>query len=706
MRPADWFARNVRAALADQDLGRAVASTAARKIAARQQAVAAVPNFDTLRDLARDIKRHTIANLDHYLDQFIANVEQQGGVVHLADDTHGARRIVADIAARRGVRLAAKSKSMLTEEIDLNPALEAVGVRVVETDLGEFIVQLDRDRPSHIVSPIIHKSIPAIAQTLSRELGVEYSENPAVLVGHARRHLREVFRHCDLGISGVNFAVAQSGTLCICTNEGNGRLVCSRPPVHVALMGIEKLIPRMADLAVMLKILARSSTGQPITVYTSLISGPRRGGDPDGPDELHVVIVDAGRRRIRDSACADVLNCIRCGACLNACPVFAHIGGHAYGNVYPGPIGKLLAPLLGDPCGYADLPQASSLCGRCREVCPVRIDIPELLVRLRHDQVTRDDLPWARRLAFDALLHVLANPLLYRLAQRAGRWLLAPFSDGEWVRRLPGAAASLTKYRDLPRPAARTFRQIWQDELGQDVAPTAGRAADDATRSETLPVGEHRPAGAESAGSRPSGAVEPSLPPIEPAAVRCVSRTADLSAVFSQRAAESGMRVRRCGSAELAGHVAELVVRLAEPVGDRPLRVLLEPDLPGRAALLERLGSRIEPLEPSAGDAVMFAADVGITTVRAAVAETGSLVCSSGPQRWRGLSLVPPVHVAIVYQRQIVADLVDLLADLGDQELPTSLTLISGPSKTADVGGILITGMHGPGRVGVVLAAD
>ncbi len=459
-----WFERNVEKALADDVVRAAIDNAAVKKIDARAAAVAEVANFETLRDLARDIKQHTVENLDRYLDQFIANVEALGGKVHLAETAGDANRIIAGIARDNDLKLGVKVKSMTSEETELNAALEAAGVRVVETDLGEFIVQLDHDRPSHIVTPIIHKNRKIIAQAFAREIGVEYTENPETLTMHARRYLRDIFRRCDLGVSGVNFAIAETGTICICTNEGNGRLSTTRPKVHVALMGIEKVIPRMADLAVFLKILARSSTGQPITVYTSLINGPRRPADPDGPEQLHVVILDGGRRRVLRGEYSEVLRCIRCGACLNACPVYRRIGGHAYGNVYPGPIGKLLAPLLNDKDHYADLPQASSLCGLCLEVCPVRINIPDVLVRLRRDQVRDGAVPADRLRAFRWMFRALASPWRYRLAQKLARLVTAPWADGQWNRKLPGPAKRFTRFRDVPRPAARPFRELWKQE--------------------------------------------------------------------------------------------------------------------------------------------------------------------------------------------------------------------------------------------------
>jgi L-lactate dehydrogenase complex protein LldF len=440
----------------------AVHQATLRKLEARQIALAELRNHEALRDLAAQIKQHTIENLPRYLEQFVVAAESNGTRVHLAADASAAREVVRGIAQASGSKLAVKSKSMTSEEVYLNEALEAAGVRVVETDLGEFIVQLDHDRPSHIVTPIIHKDRRQIAQTMVREIGCDYTEDPVELTAIAREYLRDVFRRCDLGITGGNFAVAQTGTICICTNEGNGRMTVTRPRVHVALVGIEKLVPRLVDLSVFLKLLARSSTGQPLTVYTSLITGPKRPPDRDGPEELHVVLLDNGRSDILGGPFAEVLRCIRCGACLNACPVFRNIGGHAYGGVYPGPIGSLVTPLLGGIAEHAELPRASSLCGACEVVCPVKIDIPGFLVKLR--ALTRDRQPFSKRAAMSVWKWIMRSPKLFDWAQRSLGWVLGRDQDG-WISRGPGPAGEWLKVRDLPPPPKQSFRRRWQEGL-------------------------------------------------------------------------------------------------------------------------------------------------------------------------------------------------------------------------------------------------
>ena len=462
MSSSKAFRNRVAQAIADRRVVDAVHLATWRKVEARADSLKQLRNPEELRELAARIKQHTLENLPDYLEQFSEQVRRNGGQVHLAKDAAAAREIVCRLARSHGLKLAVKVKSMTTEEIELNPALEAAGVQVFETDLGEFIVQIDHDRPSHIVTPIIHKDRRQIATAMARELGVAYTEDPTELTMLARQYLRDVFRRCDLGISGVNFGIAETGTICICTNEGNGRMSTTRPRMHVALMGIEKVIPRMRDLAVFLKLLSRSSTGQPMGSYTSLITGPKRPTDADGPERLHVILLDNGRTDILSGPFAEVLSCVRCGACLNACPVYRNIGGHAYNSVYPGPIGSLVTPLLDVHGDHDDLPRASSLCGACQAACPVQLDIPELLTKLR--AAASDRQSWAKRAVVRGWLQAMRSETTYCLGQR----LMATFlpDDGEgWATRGVGPLASWISKRDLMRPGERSFRQIWEERL-------------------------------------------------------------------------------------------------------------------------------------------------------------------------------------------------------------------------------------------------
>src|SRR5882724_5506808 len=380
----ETFDANARAALNDVQLRGALRNATSLFGKRRLAAANSLPDWEDLRTQARSIKDHTLLNLEKYLDEFTANAEAAGAQIHWARDAAEANSIVCRLAQERKVRLIVKSKSMTTEEIHLNAALEAAGVEALETDLGEYIIQLAGETPSHIIAPAIHKTRHQIADLFVEKLGIAPTDDIPTLTITARRVLREKFGAADIGVSGVNFGVAETGTILILENEGNIRLTTSLPKTHIAVMGIEKVIPTFADLEVFLKLLPRSGTGQHLTAYQSLITGTKRSPGQEGPDELHIVLLDNGRSKmLAHRITRQSLACIRCGACLNACPVYQQIGGHAYGSVYPGPIGAVITPQLFGLAKAAQLPYASSLCGACREVCPVKIDIPELLLYLR-----------------------------------------------------------------------------------------------------------------------------------------------------------------------------------------------------------------------------------------------------------------------------------------------------------------------------------
>jgi L-lactate dehydrogenase complex protein LldF len=464
---AKSFDQRTAEALADGQLRTTLRSVTTVILGSRRAGLGRLDDSDAWRDHARRLRAHTLSRIDSYLDQFIANVDARGGHAYYAATAADAVRYVRDLAISKGVKLAVKSKSMVTEEIELNHHLESAGIRVVETDLGEYIVQLANDRPSHIVMPIMHMTRHQVADLFRAKIGAtdaDLADIPA-MTQLARRVLREEFINADMGISGVNFAVAETGSITICTNEGNGRLSTTMPRIHVAMMGIERIVPTVHDLGVMLQVLARSSTGQNLTVYTNVVTGPRPRdvdrAEGDGPDEFHVVMVDNGRSRVLGSELAEILYCIRCGACLNTCPVFHQIGGHAYGSVYPGPVGAVLTPALDGLGPFHELPQASSLCGACKEVCPVRIDIPRMLLKLRADTVEAGKSPLWITYGIRALGWAGTRPAAFkwagRLAARASRLL----ATNGWIRRMPGHLSAWTKTRDFPAMAARSFQEQW-----------------------------------------------------------------------------------------------------------------------------------------------------------------------------------------------------------------------------------------------------
>jgi L-lactate dehydrogenase complex protein LldF len=429
------------------------------------RAAAEFAAMDQMRDQARAIRLHTLRHLDTLLEQFADTAEAAGCHVHFAGDASEATRIVRQIAADHDARSIVKSKSMVTEEIDLNAALESDGRRVVETDLGEFIIQLAGDRPSHIIAPVLHWTRFEIGELFRDQLGVEYTDDPTRLNDIARRHLREIFLTADMGISGVNFGVAESGSICIVTNEGNGRFSTTAPRVHVAVMGMERLVPTFGDLAVMLEVLARSSTGQRLSVYTNIVTGPRRPGDDDGPESVHIVVVDNGRSRTLGGDTAEILSCIRCGACLNICPVYRRTGGHAYGTTYPGPIGAVLNPALMTLGEWGDLSHASSLCGACLEVCPVRIDIPSLLVRTRVAEAASGNGDPTLRSAMKAYAAAAVRPRAFRALLKTGA-LLGTIGRSDTISSLPFMGRAWTDHRELRAPAKRTFHDRWRARRG------------------------------------------------------------------------------------------------------------------------------------------------------------------------------------------------------------------------------------------------
>jgi L-lactate dehydrogenase complex protein LldF len=463
------FKENVHGALADARLQGALAFS--RKfVGRRSNAVDRLPEFDALRDSARAIKDHTLAHLDLYLEAYERKVRESGGEVHFAQDANEARAIVIELCKSMGAKSVTKGKSMISEEIGLNHALEAAGIEAVETDLGEYIIQLRGETPSHIIAPAIHltaKDVEHEFRKAHRDLPPDRNlAEPERLLAEARQVLRAKFLAADVGVTGANFLIAETGTSVIVTNEGNGDLTQILPKAHVVIASIEKIVPTLEDAAQLLRVLARSATGQDASVYTTLSTGPRRPGDPDGPSAYHVVILDNGRSTMLGGEFEDMLRCIRCGACMNHCPVYQAVGGHAYGWVYPGPMGAVLTPSLIGVAEGGQLPNASTFCGRCEEVCPVRIPLPNMMRHWREREFERRLSPAPVRYGLGFWAFFAARPALYRLAtdlaaramhvvgRTKGRFTWLPFATG-W-----------TRYRDLVAPEGATFQSQWRGRSG------------------------------------------------------------------------------------------------------------------------------------------------------------------------------------------------------------------------------------------------
>jgi L-lactate dehydrogenase complex protein LldF len=457
------FYERVEGALHDTTLQTALSRATTRFVTNRAGAIEALHDADALRDQARAIRAKALANLDDLLVRLAENVEKRGGHVCWAGDGAVARQYIVDLAKARGVKLAVKSKSMASEEIHLNRALEDAGVQVAETDLGEFIIQLAGETPSHIIAPAIHKTREQVVELFGKHLGMPPTDDIPTMTRAARQALRQRFLEAEMGISGVNFGVTESGAVVLVTNEGNGRLTTTTPRIHVAVMGIERVVESLDDLGVLLQVLARSATGQKLSVYTNMVSGPARPGELDGPEEFHLILLDNGRSQILGGQYAEALMCIRCGACLNACPVYQSIGGHAYGGVYSGPIGAVLTPLLEPELRDVHyLPQASSLCGACQWACPVRIAIPDMLLRLRADAVASGKAPLAERAAIAGWQATMLNPAFYRAGGRMAALGSRLIGRKGRIRRLPPPLNAWTRKRDFPQFAERSFGEIWE----------------------------------------------------------------------------------------------------------------------------------------------------------------------------------------------------------------------------------------------------
>jgi L-lactate dehydrogenase complex protein LldF len=699
------FPKAASIALRDSQLRRNLTKATTTIRAKREGVVSELGDWQELREAGRAIKDASLAALDDHLTVLEAAVVAAGGVVHWANDGDEGCSIVADIARSHGVDEVVKVKSIATDEIRLNEALAAVGVRAVETDLAELIIQLGDDVQSHILVPAIHKNRAEIRDLFARELDLpDLTDEPEALAEAARLHLRRKFLSARMGVSGANFAVAETGTVSVFESEGNGRMCTTLPEVLVTVMGIEKLVPTWRDMEVFLQLLPRSSTGERMNPYTSFWTGVRPG---DGPREFHLVLLDNGRTGVlADQVGRQALRCIRCSACLNVCPVYSRTGGHAYESVYPGPIGAILTPQLTGLESGRSLPYASSLCGACYEVCPVEIDIPRVLVHLRARVV--DTEPWwrAEKAAMRAMFRAFSSARAFERAQRAARLGSRPLSRNGRIGRLPWPLSGWTDTRDLPEPPKETFREWWRRERGPDSRPS--RAAEPRalrlpriSRLTSLSSTDLGPKDARSAIlARIQAALQDRPEPVE--VPRGYRQTADdprtpLIARFSERVGEYRATVRSATPTDLKTVLEELcseagAERLAVPqdLPDewKPEGPELVPDTRLTAQTLDTL-------------------DGTLTGCALAIAETGTIVLDGGKaQGRRALTLVPDYHLCVVREDQIVGlvpEAVEALQPAVREGRP--LTFVSGPSATSDIELNRVEGVHGPRTLHVVVLA-
>ncbi|MET4805854.1 LutB/LldF family L-lactate oxidation iron-sulfur protein [Limibacillus sp. MBR-115] len=461
------FKERSSAALQDAQLQKALANVKTGFIDKRAAAAAALPEFDALRDAARDIKNHTLAHLDLYLERYEEKVIATGGTVHWCATAADARDAVAQICRSAGAKTVTKGKSMISEEIGLNDHLEAEGLTVVETDLGEYIIQLRKEPPSHIIAPAVHVTREQVEadfrnhhKTLPDDRKLDEAE---LLVAEAREMLRQRYLEADVGITGANFLIAETGTSVIVTNEGNGDLTQSLPKVHVVIASLEKIVPTLEDTCTILRVLARSATGQEFSSYTTFSTGPRRAEDPDGPEAYHVILLDNGRSAMLGTEFEEMLRCIRCGACMNHCPVYHAVGGHAYGWVYPGPMGAVLTPSLIGVEKAGQLPNASTFCGRCESVCPMRIPLPKLMRHWREREFEKHLSPAAVRSGLSAWRFFATRPRLYHLGGRIAAAMMARLAGRKGRLKSLLLGGGWTKHRDFPAPEGKTFQQLWAE---------------------------------------------------------------------------------------------------------------------------------------------------------------------------------------------------------------------------------------------------
>jgi L-lactate dehydrogenase complex protein LldF len=691
------FRERIRTSLQNKTLQVALDANAERRVTGRIAALATLPNWREKRQQAHAVRADVIEHLEEYLEQFTAKAEQNGIIVHRATDAAEAIKIVLDITesnvskrwkesntndrSRETPILVAKSKSMVTEEINLNHALEAEGMRVVETDLGEYIVQLRGEKPAHIITPAVHLRREDVGRLFHEKLGIPYTEDIPILTDTARQVLREVFLTADVGISGVNFGVAETGTICVVSNEGNARMVTTLPAIHIALMGMERLVRNLDDLALMLSLLARSATTQKLSVYTQMVHAPFPG------QQRHLILLDNGRSRMRNSPLKESLYCIRCGACLNSCPVFREIGGHAYGSTYSGPIGSVIsAGFFGSD--FVPLAQASSLCGACNEACPVDIDLPKLLTRVRAGQApvssnqlsgNRSGLSLLGTLFMKMYSLIAQNPRLFAIAQKFAALatrLVSPFSNYVPLPAFTGWGYS----KDLPRFAGKTFRERFAEleverytGIQIDVATVPRRRRDTGTQASNEESAKElvRDENAlifrfTEELTKVSGTVIPTKPHELTEKVINFLRSRKISQIHLEPGALNEASLAKAG----------IIITHAP---DAALRVGVTPHV-----------------------SVNWKETCGVTKAVCGLADTGSILIADGEGDPLQASLLPGIHIAILCATDILPSMADAMK-LAIVSQSRASVVITGPSRTADIEMSLTIGMHGPGEVHVFL---
>ena len=654
-----------------------------------------------LRAKAREIRRKTFDEIDKHLETLFTNLQNLGVHVHSAPDADSANRIVLEIARKHNVETVVKSKSMASEEIHLNQALESAGITPYETDLGEWILQLANETPSHLVAPAIHKTLKQVQDLFRAKVDPNAGSDPQELTSIARKKLRTEFMRAGMGISGVNFAVAESGTLCLVTNEGNGRLVTTLPKVHVAIMGFEKVVPTLRDALTLLSVLPRSATGQKLTSYFTMLTGPRRENEADGPDEVHLLLLDGGRSRHLGTPFQEAFHCIRCGACQNACPVFQTVGGHTYDSVYGGPIGSILSPMLRGLDVSGELPAASSLCGACMDACPVFVDIPRMLLEMREARTVKKNNALMERLSFRMLGMVMRKPFVWETGFKVGS-VFSRFLNAKVAARLPGPLGAWAQGRELPRIAKKSFRTRWREKKRRGVDSSSAANGVSQTDSPDAIIEKTHHALELAHGLSHGHFDSPDGPLPEISVPDTVVRFAtEFEAVANPVLQPSSI-----------DDIREYILNMAAKWKEYP--VAISDGLPVEVAgwLMEEGFDVISPSIDGDNRDAIARCGIGITGCDWAIAETGSIVLRSGPGHPRLHSLLPETHLALIPENNILPHISSLGPELESvfkqEESPSAscVNIITGPSRSADIALTLIKGVHGPRDVFAIIVPD
>lgn len=690
----DIFEGKVIEALKNPFLQSALDRNAERRKQARLQGYASLPqSFEWMREKAHEIKRDFIDHWEEYLQLFTENARKNGFHIHYATQASTAHDIVIQLLQERGAKIVVKAKTMIGEEIHINKAIIEAGASPIETDLGEYIVQLRGETPAHIITPAVHLRREDVAQTFTETLGVPYNPDVKVMTKIAREKLRELFLCADVGISGVNFGVAETGSLCILSNEGNARMVTTIPKLHIALLGIERLVPTLNDLGLLLNLLPRSATGQKLTNYVSVIQNPRQKNDADGAEERHIILVDNGRKQIAESEFKEILYCIRCGACLNACPIFREIGGHAYQSPYMGPIGSVLSPLLfGDGC-FGHLAKASSLCEACEEACPVAIPFSKLLPKMRYRYVNNVNQPWLWRLAMGIFAYTACNPPLYRMAQKIAARVQPLFpKENEWTISFPHPLSRWTRKRDFPPAAKETFLQCWITNLKQN-----GNNFEIEERLSNKPL----KASLETSSIIPKQAKKNGLG----------EGSIDLLLVFQKEWESLEGKFIYCTEQQFEKElINQLHIHGVKTLLSWNFEMIpILQRLWGKADFKSHLNQMgVELIFPEIGwgndqpqASIYRNAEAGLSGSIAAFSDSGTIVLTSGKGMPLINSLMPRTHFAVLSEKDIYPSMNEWLAKEGKRVVQNSscVLFVSGPSRTADIEMTLTVGVHGPEKV-------